>query len=465
MREDEEGSDDFGELLPGLDEQSPEDADDSDPVAGAELELDDALDEEDTIDDDLHDLELGPDSVLPEESEDAGDAAGLEEPDGAEAEPEDTLPADDEERDGIDDARPLVNDLDLPRMDDDAEGTDDDASRFGALPAAAELALPLAARPWRLVRLSPERERCRALALGAGTTVAGSTDLLWLDPGRATPVRVAVDGTRIVSLTLLGAPPDVVVAVTAAGRIVRRARLASDSERVGDLGRTPEEGGPDARGVDLCSLAPERPQTLLARLPSGMLEQSEDAGATLRPIEPRLKVRALSPTKSPVAAISEDGKQLLLSHDAGRSFESRALEGAALAVASGNAPLVASAPGVLALAEPERGLVLSTDAGLTFREIPGAAAVTACAVGLFDGRAHAWFCVYSEAADEARIVMVEAASGNAEVVASIAGGGDDDSDDGTPSGRIDQLGWNGTLLYAVGDPGFFSLEPPRNGVP
>jgi hypothetical protein len=288
---------------------------------------------------------------------------------------------------------------------------------------------------------------------------------LWLDLGRATPVRLAVDGTRIVSVTLLGAPPDVVVAITAAGRILRRARLASDSERVGDLGRTPEEGGPDARGVDLCSLAPERPQTLLTRLPSGMLEESDDGGATLRPVEPRTKVRALSPTASPVAAISEDGTRLLLSNDAGRSFEQRELDGAALLVASGNAPLVASAPGLLALAEPERGLVLSTDAGRSFREVPGSATVTACAVGLFDGRAHAWFCLYSEAADEARIVMVDAASGNAEIVASIAGGGDDDSDDGPPSGRIDQLGWNGTLLYAVGDPGFFSLEPPRNGVP
>ncbi len=462
MREDEEGSDDFGELLPDLDEPALDD-DDSDPIASQDVELEESPD--DGVDDEPHELELGPDSVLPEAGEEAGDAAGLEEPDAGEAEPEDTLPADDEERDGIDDTRPLVSDLDLPGLDADAEGTEDDAARFGALLATSELALPSAARPWRPVRLSPDRERCGALALGAGAVVAGSSDVLWLDAGSASPLRLALDGTHIVSLTLLGEPPDVVVAVTATGTILRRARRASASERMLELGRTPEEGGPDARGVDLCSLSPERAGSFLTRLPSGRLEVSHDAGATLRPVEPRVKVRALSPTPSPIVAVSENGRELLWANSAEGGFQRRELSGSALAVASGNAVFVASGHGVIVLADSERGLVLSTDEGRSFRDVAGSATVTACAIGLLDGRARVWFALYSEASDAARLVMVDVVDGSAEIIASIAGGGDDDSDEGPPSGRLDRLAWDGTRLYAAGEPGFLSLEPPRNTSP
>jgi hypothetical protein len=458
MREDEEGSDDFGELLPDLDEAL--DDDEGEPLAAEDFDLDELDDAAD--DGEPHDLTLGPDSVLPEEGDEAGDAAGLEEPDAGEAEPEDTLPADDEERDGIDDSRPLVSDLDLPGLDADADGTEDDASRFGALLAASELALPRAALPWKPIHLAHERERCATLAVGAGTVVAGSTDLLWLVAEHGTPVRLAVDGTRLVSLTLLGEPPVLAVAVTATGTILRRARFASGSERVAELGRTPEEGGPDARGVDLCSLAPERPDAFLARLPSGRLAESHDAGTTLRPVEPRVKVRALSPAASPVAAISEDGRGLLVSSAGGMDFTRRELDGRALAVASGDAPFVASGHGVIALAEAEAGLVYSTDGGHSFREAAGSASVTACTVGLLEGRARIWFTLYSDAHDEAKVVMLDVAGGQAEIIATITGGGDDATDEGAPGARIDRLGWDGARLYAVGEPGFVSFEPPRN---
>jgi hypothetical protein len=462
MREDEEGSDDFGELLPDLDEPALDD-DDSDVIASDDLDLEESPDA--GGDEEPHELELGPDSVLPEAGEEAGDAAGLEEPDPGEAEPEDTLPADDEERDGIDDARPLVSDLDLPGLDADAEGTEDDAARFGALLAASELALPTAARPWQPVHLSPEREHSGALALGTGAVVAGSTDVLWLDAESATPVRLALDGNHIVSLTLLGEPPSVVVAVTATGTILRRARRAVTSERMLELGRTPEEGGPDARGIDLCGLAPEWPDSFLTRLPSGRLELSHDGGATLRPVEPRVKVRALSPTPNPIVAISEDGRALLWAPSAATALERRELQGSALAVASGSAPFLASGHGVVVVADSERGLVLSTDEGRSFREVAGSATVTACAVGVLDGRTCVFFALYSETSDAARLAMVDVAQGSAEVIAFIPGGGDDDSDEGPPSGRLDRLAWDGARLYAAGEPGFLSFEPPRNTAP
>src|SRR5262249_32853910 len=106
----------------------------------------------------------------------------------------------------------------------------------------------------------------------------------------------------------------------------------------------------------------------------------------------------------------------------------------------------------------ERGLVLSTDGGARFREVPGCATATACAVGVHDGRACVWLALYSEAKDATRIVMVDAERADAEVIAKLVGSGDDE--ELGASARVERLGWDGTRLFAVGEPGFVLIEPP-----
>ena len=450
---------DFGELLRDLDETLAPENDDDQPFDDAANELDPLPDGDAGDGNEPHDLDLGPDSLATDdEASLPGDAVGLE--DGTSSSdlmPEDTLPADDEERDGIDDQQSLVNDLELPGLDAD-DGGGDDFARFGDLVAATEMELEAAALPWQLKRLSPERERCRSLALDGRTVVAGSTDLLWLGVGDTSPVRVGLEGTRILGLALLGEQRETALCVTASGQLVRRSRFASDAERLSALGRHAEVAGQELERVELCQLGRDTPQSVLGRAASGLLFRSDDAGTTLHVVEPRLSLSALSPTGSPIAALTADGAELLLSSDAGATFERAPLDAAARKVAGGEQPGVTSSGRTLVLHDAERGVAVSTDAGHSFREVPGAAAVSAVAVGMLDGRATIWLALYAEINDTTRFVRVDAELGRAEVIATLGSTGDADAELGT-SARIERLGWDGSRLFAAGDAGLYLLTP------
>jgi hypothetical protein len=456
----DEGSDDFGELLPDLDEHTPSDADDERPLDAEPDELDTLLDADADNEDTQPELDLGPDALVTgEETADEGDALGPG--DAANATdllPEDTLPSDDEERDGIDDGRPLVNDLDLPGLDADEAG-DDDLFRYGTLVAASEAELEAASTPWQLQRLSPEREHCRSLALDTGSIVAGSTDLLWLEGGGTSPVRVALEGTRILALALLGERRETVLCVTASGRLVRRARLASDAERLAELALRPELGGADVESVELCQLGRAMPHSVLGRGSSGLLFRSDDAGTSVHVVEPPLSLRALSPTGSPVAALAGNGLELLLSDDGGRSFEHVSLDGAGRRVAGGERPGVVSSPTVIALYDEERGVAFSLDRGRTFRELTGTASASAVAIGTLEGQTTLFVALYAELSNTTRFVRIDAEHGRGEVLATLTGTGDADSELGA-SACIERLGWDGSRLFAVGDAGLYVLVPP-----
>jgi len=461
---DERGEDDadgdFGDLLPDLEEELLDDDDGGEPAQADDDPLDALPDDEGAGDDDANELDLGPDGTLDEEDADnTGDALGIDDGESAgDGEPEENLPSDDEGREGIDDERPLVSDLDLPGLDADAEGTDDGLGRFGSLVLPLERELPLATAPWSLARLSPERERCSALGAAGGSVVAGNTDLLWLAAGRGVPLRVALDGTRITSLVLVGEGRETVLCVTAPGRLVRRTRLASDAVRVAELGRIPELGAAGAHAVELCQLDADAPHSFVGRSGAGLLFRSDDAGVTLKPLEPRRVVRALSATGAPLVALGEHGSELLVSRDAGKSFTPVSLDQVARAVTAGEAPRVASAGDTVALHDPERGLVVSTDGGRSFRTATGVAAVSAAVAGAYEGRAAVWATLYSDTRDETRFVLVDAETGDARVLATLAGPGDAEGEHGTGA-RIDRLVWTGQELYAAGEAGFWVISP------
>lgn len=456
---DDDESGDFGALLPDLEENVEHDPDDDRPLFDEADELDDLFDAESANDDAPIELDLGPDSLTTdEEARDAGDALGLDdETSGSDLLPEDTLPSDKEERDGIDDRKPLVNDLDLPGLDAD-DGGGDDLARFGTLVAATEATLENAARPWQLQRLSPQRERCRSLALDGTSVVAASTDLLWLDGGHTSPVRVALDGARVLGLALVGERRETALCVTAAGRLVRRSRSASDAERLPAHGRLAELLVSELERVELCQLGLATPESVLGRTGSGLVFRSDDAGTTLRLVEPALSVRALSPTGSPVVALAADGAALLTSSDGGKTFARVALDRTGQRIAGGERPGLASSGSTLVLHDDERGVAVSLDGGQRFREVPGAASVSAATIGLFDGRPSVWLALYAELTDETRFVRVDAETLRAEVIATLASTGDADADLGA-SARIERLGWDGARLFAAGDAGFFALTP------
>jgi hypothetical protein len=463
--EDELDDDSVGSLITPLEEEAALDDDDDEPLTDPDLGIEPpseaGLDEPEAA----AELDVGPDFGLVED--DAADARD----DGESLERSfSSLLSDDlkespadatEDRDGIDDATPLLNDLELPEIDADEHGADHTPHLFGSLPTAEESLLAFAERPWPITRLAPERERCAALAAARGAVVAGSTDLLWLDAARSAPVRIALDGTRIASLALVGEDGDLALAVTAFGRLVRRSRLASDAERLGDWRRVAESGG-SAESLQLCQVGPSAPRSVVGRLTSGKLVRSDDDGNGFQPLDTGFTAFALSPTGDPIAALTRDGAELQLSNDGGRSWSRRDLVTHAREVAGGEAPLLATSGSTLLIADRERGLVLSTDAGLTFRQVEGCAGVTACCAGSRDDQAMAWAALYREASDETWLVQIEAASGRALVIARIETSDDADPEQGSEAARLDRLLWDGQRLFGAGDAGFLRLEPPAD---
>jgi hypothetical protein len=403
-------------------------------------------------------LDVGPSFDFGEEEADTADVFGLAEPGtGRDGEPnEDALPEADE-REGFDDTPSGVGDAELPELDADDGGEGADPA-FGSLLTADEATLERAAEPWTVIGLGTPRERCRALALGGGALVGGSSDLLWLDPGRTAPVRIALDGTRIASIALLGDDRQVALCVTAFGRLLRRARQSSDAERLTDWRRTAELTG-GAESLELCQLEAE-PNAVVGRLTSGHLIRSDDLGSTFYALDEALTVFALSPGGAPLTGLARDGTELVVSSDGGRSWSRLALPTVAGEIAGGEAPFLASDGSLLAIADGARGVAVSTDGGRTFRRVPGCAGSTAVAVGTFRGRPTAWVALYSEAADRTNVAMIDLERGSAELVASLAGETGDDASDSSGAGRLERLAWDGGRLLGAGDPGLLSFQPP-----
>jgi hypothetical protein len=404
------------------------------------------------------DLDLGPSFDFGEEEADSADAFGLVEP-GTGRDPEaneDALP-EGEERDGLDDAPADVQERDLPDLDAD-DAADGAAPVFGSLPTADEAELERAAAPWLATTLGAPRERCGALSHGAGALVAGSSDLLWLDAGRTAPVRIALDGTRIASIALVGEGRQVALCVTAFGRLLRRARQSSDAERLNDWRRTADLSG-GAESLELCQLDAE-PNAVVGRLTSGRLIRSDDLGNSFYPIGEGLTVFALSPRGAPLAALARDGAELVLSSDGGRTLSRSSLSTEAREIAGGEAPMLASEGPLLVIADAARGVVVSSDGGQSFRRVPGCAGSTAVTVGTFRGRPAAWAALYSEASDRTELVLIDIERATPEVIADLVGEPGDDPSDASGTGRLERLAWDGARLLGVGDPGLVSFEPP-----
>jgi hypothetical protein len=446
------------DLLPPLDDEPTNEDIDAEELVTVPSGLE-APSDPGGIDDALPpDLDVGPTFDFGEEEEDAADVFGLVEPGTGKDQDlgEDALP-EGEERDGLDDAPVGIEERDLPELDAD-DGVDGAVPTFGSLTTVDEAPLPRSAIPWVLTTLGTPRERCGALAVGGGVIVAGSSDLLWLDAGRSAPVRIALDGTRIASIALVGEDRQVALCVTAFGRLLRRARQSSDAERLNDWKRAAELGG-GAESLELCQLDGE-PNAVLGRLTSGRLIRSDDLGTSFTSLAEGLTVFALSPSGAPLAALARDGTELVLSADGGRSFTRSALPPLAQEIAGGDAPMLASAGPLLVIADGARGAVVSSDGGRTFHRVNGCAGATAVAVGTCQGRPTAWVTLYSETVDRTELALVDVERATAEVVAVLVGEPAEDAADAAGTGRLERLAWDGRRLLAVGDPGLVSFEPP-----
>ena len=97
--------------------------------------------------------------------------------------------------------------------------------------------------------------------------------------------------------------------------------------------------------------------------------------------------------------------------------------------------MLASAGSALALAERGRALVVSSDAGETFRRVAGSANTTAIAGALLAGRARFFAAVYRETSDQSDLLLIDPERGEAECIAHL------DAGEHSPSDAIDRGEW------------------------
>jgi hypothetical protein len=455
---DELADEELGELLPPLDSFTG--ADDEEDETDTDVEL--ARLPEGPEEDAEFEMAFDPVDLLQLDQEPAAsdDALGLDDFDGSsELDGSDSEASSADEADTAGEFGELVAEGELPELDAD-EPAGDDEERWGTLGiVSSESELSEAPEPWPSRYALGAPERCFALAVSDGVCAAASADLIWLDQALGSPVRTAIDGTRVSSLALVGREPKIALCVTGIGRLFRRARNDSSAERVDDWRRAAELAGSGPEGIELCQLGSDAPHSVVARLSSGALLRSDDTGVTWVPIETEITAFVVSQSGSPLAALSKGGERLSLSLDGGRSFKHVELKQPALSVAGGEAPILAAAGSVVAIADAERGLVVSSDSGKTFRVVRGVSNATAVSAGFCAERPSVWVALYHEARDRTSIALVDVTRAEATVIG-VVETPELDVDGAGERSRVERLWWDGTHLWAAGGFGVAVWWPP-----
>ena len=371
----------------------------------------------------------------------------------------------DDGSEGLDDGSITVDESKFPalEMDDGSEGIA--AEREISLGTASDEArVPMAAHPFQALHPATALEACAALAVGTEAVVAGSSDLLWFRSDSGKPLRVAVDGSALSDLVLVGADQDIALACTKSGQLFRRARFASQAEQLTRFreqlrmahGARPQLSFGGALGAG-------RGRVLLW-LHDGPVLDVLDAGERFERLDLDGKVLAVA-RESATLLLARGNSRALLTLDPGPSSGSEVpLSGPALAVAQSTAPLLASAGNCLALAERGRALLVSPDAGKTFRRIAGSANTTAIAGALLAGRARFFAAVYRETSDQSDILLIDPERAQAECIAHLNVAAEHSPSDAIERGewaKVSNLSWHAPSgrLWAVGGFGVGCFGP------
>lgn len=438
----------------------------------------------DPLDDTGNDDEEASDLVVGEEIDVFGESIGDNEP--IELDLGTIIGLDDPQRSAEDDADagfevdPAVG-LSLPDAltpDDGSEGLDDgsivvDESKFPSLEhddgsegiaAEREIALgnvhdeakvPLAATPWQTELTRAELEACAALSCTGDTVVAGSSDLLWFRSDSGTPLRLAVEGSALCDLVLLGDVQDIALASTQSGQLFRRARFASQAEqltRVREQLKAPTGGR--ARLSFGGALGDANGRVLLWVRDGGLYDVL-DSGDRMERIETEGTVLAVARESSTVLLAQGRLRSLLTLGSAGSPDVLVPLSGAALRVAQSERPLLATSGSAIALAESGQAMLTSSNGGKTFQPIAGSSNVTAIAGARLSGSARFFAAVYRETSDESEILLIDPEHAQAVRIARVEAQGEpaaSHSLDRGEWGKVACLSWHASSerLWAVG---------------
>lgn len=362
----------------------------------------------------------------------------------------------DDGSEGLDDGAIKVDESKFPslEMDDGEEGIAAEPE-ISLGTASDEASVPVAAVPWRVLLPTASLEACGALGAAQGSVVAGSSDLLWFRNDSATPLRVAVDGSALADLVLVGPDREIALTSTQSGQLFRRARFASQAEQLTRLRETLKTA-PGARvRLSFGGALNDSPGRVLLCTDEGALLEVLDAGDRFERVELPGKVCALA--RESATALLAQGKERSLVRfvGGGATRTTQPLAEAALQVARSSAPLLATSGEALALAEFGRALLVSPDHGKTFRRVAGGVGSTALCGAVLAGSAQFFAAVYRETSDQSQILLIDPVLGSALCIAVIDSGTRNHADDTLDRGewaKVARLVWHAPSqrLWAVG---------------
>lgn len=456
---DEEIYDDLPIELDPLDDPGNDDTEASDLVVGEEIDVLGGANEHgenEPIELDLGTLIGGADSFLELEDDQEGievdSALGI-------SLPEALTPDDGAE--GLDDGDVTVDESKFPalEMDDGSEGIAAEREISLGNPSD-EARLAFAPVLWRLQLPSTALEACGALGVSAEQVVAGSSDLLWFRNDSPSPLRVAVDGSALGDLALLGDAGDLALCCTRSGQLFRRARFASQAEQLTRAREQLRNAGPRVR---LAFGATEGGRALLWSS-DGQLLEVFDSGERFERLELEGKVVAAArESRSLLVARGRERWLVSVERDTPSSVE---LDGPALLVAQSETPVLATAGNAVAVAEHGRALLVSADGGRSFRRVPGTGNATAIAGATLGGAPRFFAAVYRETSDHSDLLLIDPERGEALCIARLDASGNDAPGDAIERGewaKVARIAWHAASdrLWLVGGFGVASLARPE----
>jgi hypothetical protein len=372
----------------------------------------------------------------------------------------------DDGSEGIDDGAITVDESKFPTLESDDGSEGIAAEREISLGSASDEApVPLAPIAWRVLQSKATFEACMAVASSGQSVVAASSDLLWFRGDESAPLRLAVDGSALTDLVLLGQGQDITLAATQSGQLFRRARFASQAEHLSRF-REQHRPAPGTRaGLSFGgSLGTSEPRVLLASQ-DGALFDVLDAGDRFTRIELPGKAVAIA-RESPTLLIAQ-GKERALYTLSGAEHTNVPLRGAELVVAQSPAPLLATCGESVALADFAHAITVSRDHGRTFQRISGTANATALAGASIAGEPRFFAAIYRETSDESEILLLDPISGEASCIARLDGTSEPSASAADPVDRgewakVARLIWHAETerLWAVGGFGVLSFAAP-----
>ena len=368
----------------------------------------------------------------------------------------------DDGSEGLDDGSITVDESKFPSLehDDGSEGIAGEREiSLGS--ASDEAQVPEASQLWQTRLPAAPLEACNALASGAEHVVAGSSDLLWFRDDSQAALRVAVDGSALADLVLLGADQDIALASTQSGQLFRRARFASQAEQLTRFRESSKQAPGSRVRLGFGGALGVHGGRVLLWSPSGTLLEVLDSGDRFERLELDGKVVAAA-RESATLVLARGRERSLVALDAAHSG-SPPLTDSALLVAQSASPLLATSGDAVALAEHGRAFLVSTDRGLTFRRVPGCAFATAIAGAELAGGARFFAALYRETSDQTEILLIDPERAEAVCIARLDSAGVHSTTDAIDRGewaKVTRLDFHAKSqrLWAAGGFGVLSFS-------